>query len=97
MLKRIIREAAIVEAPEFSAINVKQGMTLRYTGGDMEKPDTLKVVAVNSANGALNIIGLDKRGKQHKLGEKDLHAGEYEVMQGDAPPAKKPASWDVTR
>ena len=87
-LRRIVREVA-----EYSTLNLKPGTVLRYTGGDMEKPNMLKVLSVQ---GGIVTAG-DKTGKVHKIGEKDLHAGEYEVMQGGMPAAKKPASWQATR
>lgn len=87
-LRRIIREAA-----EFSTLNIKPGMVLRYTGHDMEMPPFLKVLNVG---GGVVTVG-DKNGKVHKIGEKDLHMGEYEVAGDKIPEKKAPAPWAATR
>jgi hypothetical protein len=93
-LRRIIRETA-----EYSSLNIKPGMTLRYTGGDMEKPNFVKVLKVvgNPDTGEQTIVAGDQKGQVHKILGKELHAGEYEVAQGGAPEKKKPAPWAATR
>jgi hypothetical protein len=74
-LRRVLRQT-LVETPVYSTLNVKPGMKLRYTGMDMEKPPLLKVL--NVGNGV--VTAGDKQGKVHKIGEKDLHSGEYEIL-----------------
>jgi hypothetical protein len=92
-LRRILNEVA-----EYSALNIKPGMVLRYTGHDMEKPPMLKVLQVKgSESGVMTIVAGDKSGNVHKISSEDLKMGEYEVAKGGMPAAKKPASWQATR
>ena len=95
LVRRAINEAAgnVVH----STMEVKPGTVLRYTGGDMEKPPFVKVLKVTGDDAGGTLTAGDKQGRVHKITNKDLQAGEYEVMQSGAPAAKKPAPWEATR
>lgn len=75
-LRRIIRETFIAEIATYSSLDLKPGTVLRYTGSDMEMPPLVKVIHVQDGV----VTAGDKRGKVHKITDKDLHMGEYEVM-----------------
>jgi ribosomal protein L24 len=94
-LRAVIRRI-VSEAPVLSTMDLKPGAVLRYTGHDMEKPNFLKVLNVKHDGNQVIVTAGDNKGQTHKISEKDLHAGEYEISQG-MPQKKKPAAWDATR
>lgn len=77
-LRAIVREEIekMQEAPVTSSLQLKPGMKLRYTGPDMEVPDSMQVLKVN---GDVITLG-DRFGHVRKITTKDLHQGVYELL-----------------